>query len=165
MTRAKIFLPLLLLVVLGGYIIQQRFSDSVSFQASVDSLTTNSTVSIGSDTYIVELATTPIEKSQGLADRDTLGTDAGMLFVFSPAEQPAFWMRDMRFSIDIVWIKNQKIIGLEKNLPVPNPKTALENLSNYPAPDLVDYVLEINAGRAANYRVGDSVVIGNPEST
>ena len=80
-----------------------------------------------------------------------------MLFVFSEPHIQRFWMKDMNFPLDIIWIRDFKVIGLEENVPQPannDGKTARMN-----SPEPADMVLEVNAGEVAKYGIsaGDMV--------
>lgn len=64
----------------------------------------------------VELALTPEEREQGLSGRDKLNEDEGMLFVFDHVDKYSFWMKDMNFPIDIIWISSDlKVVYIKKN--------------------------------------------------
>lgn len=134
----------------------------LSFEASGDSAAT--TVSINSRNFVVEIAQTEEEKAQGLSGRSQLGTNNGMLFVFDPPTIPSFWMREMNFALDFVWIdENLRVIDLTKNVPVPAAGTRLQDLPRYSPTSEVKYVLEINAGQTDSILIGDSVVIRNTD--
>lgn len=77
-----------------------------------------------------------------------------MLFIFETPGQHGFWMKDMNFSIDIVWIdENLQIVGIDKNI-------APETFPNIFYPNqLVKYVLEIPAGYSDAHRIGLGAVI------
>lgn len=89
----------------------------------------------------VDIADEPHEQTQGLSDREYMAEDEGMIFILRQSFIPAFWMKDMKFGLDIIWIDSDKtIIGIEKNvLPETFPKT-------FSPPSPVKYVLEVNAG-------------------
>jgi len=95
------------------------------------------------ETIIADLAKTEEERTQGLMFRNTLNDDQGMLFVFEEEGLYFFWMKNMNFAIDILWLDRQKrIVHLELNVP-PCKK---EPCPTY-APDLpAKYVLELKAG-------------------
>lgn len=112
-----------------------------------------------SRTFSVELAETIEEQSTGLADRDRLEADRGMLFVFDPPAEPSFWMRGMRFNLDILWIADGHIIKIDRNLPAPARPDAAANLPTYQPSQPIDFVLEINAGSSAEFLVGDTVSV------
>ena len=106
----------------------------------------------------VEIADTDDSRAQGLSDRKSLADGKGMLFDFRNTDykKPGFWMKDMLISIDMVWIKNGKIIGITPNVPIPpNDK----DLELYYPPSEVSHVLEVPASWSAknNLKVGDVV--------
>ncbi len=110
---------------------------------------------INDNQFLVEVAQTNSEKSLGLSGREGLNTNAGMLFIFSKPSKQYFWMKDMKFPIDIVWIdENKKIVGYFENAkPEDYPEV-------YPSPQNVPYVLEISSGavQKSNLKVGDTVI-------
>jgi uncharacterized membrane protein (UPF0127 family) len=103
-------------------------------------------------TMRVEVANTPDDRAQGLSDRDRLAADAGMLFDLGETRVPGFWMKDMRFPLDMVWIDEHKmIVGVAVDVQ-PQPGVPDSELRRY-SPDVpVRYVLEINSG--ASLRLG-----------
>ncbi len=80
-------------------------------------------VSIGNTTINAEIADTNTTRTLGLSGRDSLEEGNGMLFVFPTADKHGFWMKNMKFSIDIVWADENKIIFIEKSVsPTTFPK-------------------------------------------
>ena len=81
-----------------------------------------------------------------------------MLFDFKQSTQPSFWMKDMNFSLDLIWISQNKIAGVTENVPAPSNKN--QKLPLYSPPSPIDQVLEVNAGWAKknNIAVGDEVI-------
>lgn len=124
---------------------------------------TTTQIRVGKTTFTVELAVTALEEMRGLSFRANLAEGAGMLFEFSPSIQN-FWMKDMNFPIDIIWIANNKVVGFAQNAK-PQPGVPLWGLTIYSSPDDVNQVLEVNAGIVAkdNITIGDAVtnVSGN----
>jgi len=116
---------------------------------------TTDQIRVGSAVFTVELATTTLAEARGLSFRASLAEGTGMLFTFSPGVQN-FWMKDMNFPIDIIWIASGKVAGFVQDA-MPQPGVALWNLTVYTSPDGVDRVLEVNAGTVAK----DSIAIGN----
>jgi uncharacterized membrane protein (UPF0127 family) len=117
-------------------------------------------VSIGKNVFTVEMATTTIEEARGLSFRTSLAEGTGMLFTFNPGIQN-FWMKDMNFPIDIIWISQGKVAGFVENAK-PEPGVSLMRLTIYTSPDNVDRVLEVNAGIVAKdgIKAGDEVSFG-----
>ena len=93
----------------------------------------------------VEIAKTPEERQKGLGGRTSLDQDSGMLFVFNTKVKPSFWMKDTKISLDFIWIRDGKIVGIDKNVQ-PQPNASDSELKLYPAPEPVDFVLEVNGG-------------------
>jgi len=119
-------------------------------------------LSIDGATWTVELATTMVEQARGLSYRASLAPGAGMLFVFSRPGVQNFWMKDMRFPLDMIWIAGDgTVAGFAQDAPAPAPGTALWNLPVYSSPPGVNEVLEVNAGTVAKYniKVGDTVTV------
>jgi len=109
--------------------------------------------------FYVDVAKTQTEQEKGLAIYNSLPQDKGMIFPFKTADYYAFWMKDMKFSIDIIYIRGNKIIDIFKSVPV--QKSDEEMLSIVKPKDKADIVLEINAGlsKKYNFKIGDLVQI------
>jgi uncharacterized membrane protein (UPF0127 family) len=117
-------------------------------------------VHIGAVLVHAEVATTPAAQIKGLGGRESMADDAGMLFVFPNARQATFWMKDMRFPLDFVWISADKHVEeVTQSVPAPAPGTADADLTLYKPAGAVQYVVELNAGavEASGIRVGDAV--------
>jgi phosphatidylglycerol:prolipoprotein diacylglycerol transferase len=95
----------------------------------------------------VEVVNTPASMTQGLSDRNEIGSD-GMLFIFPNPGPLRFWMRRMHFDLDMVWIRKGKIIGITSNVSAPQPLTPESLLPSYASPSDADMVLELPAGTA-----------------
>ena len=114
----------------------------------------SSTVRIGGETLRVTVAATEMTRKQGLSGRAGLANDEGMLFIFPRDGTYSFWMKDMRFSIDIIWISaGGRIVYITPDV---SPATYPED---FVSPTLARYVLEVPAGftGAHGVRVGDIV--------
>lgn len=109
----------------------------------------------------VDIARTPQEKSQGLSGRSWLREGSGMLFLYDQPLIPAFWMKDMLFSIDIVWIRGGKVIDVSENLPIPRPRQERAELPTYAPREPITEVLEVPAGwvMRQNIKIGSAVVM------
>src|ERR1043166_4776967 len=62
------------------------------------------TISIDGAPVVVEVASTETQREQGLSGRSALPSGRGMLFVFDADAEWGFWMKDMSFAIDMVWL-------------------------------------------------------------
>lgn len=109
-------------------------------------------VELGTKTLQVEVVTTAASITQGLSGRPTLGSD-GMLFILPSPSVPQFWMKEMLFDLDLVWIHDDQVIAITPNVPHPAPGTNLQELPLYSPPGLVDKVLEIEAGKAVEWEI------------
>ena len=109
-------------------------------------------LTIGSTTVSVEIADDPKERAQGLMNREALGADQGMLFVY-PDERPrTFWMKDTSLPLSIAYLDAQgRIVRIADmtpfdTSPVPSVRPAM-------------YALEVNQGWFTRHavQVGASV--------
>lgn len=107
-------------------------------------------------TVTVELARSVPEKVRGLSGRSGLKPGHGMLFVYEQPQPIGIWMKDMRFPLDIIWVRDGRIVHLEKNAP-PLVPAGPERV--YTATG--ELVLEVPAGFAEQQklRVGDRVKV------
>ena len=110
----------------------------------------------------VEVARSSTEVQKGLSGRETLPENAGMLFVFERPARYRFWMPDMHFPLDIIWINKGHVAGIEKNIP---PLADKKQPIFYTPQEPVRFVLETNAGFAKknNIQVGDPVMLNYTE--
>lgn len=115
----------------------------------VERAATTVPLSIGNNTYHLEVATTSQAQEIGLGGRMVMDKDRGMLFSYSDEDQRCFWMKDMRFPLDIIWVDSTKrITRVEYNLaPGSYPRTFCVKAK---------YVIELNARAAKqnDLRVG-----------
>ncbi len=117
-------------------------------------------VRVGKAVFPVELALTAEQRRQGLSGRETLPSGTGMLFVYQQERQYSFWMKEMRFPLDMVWIgADCTVVDLTLGAPIPEPDQTLEQLPRFSPVRPTQYVLEINAGEsvAGDIEPGDLV--------
>ena len=108
----------------------------------------------------LEVVRTPDEQRRGLGYRDSLAWDHGMLFPYDGRPDfHAFWMRGMRFDIDIVWIRKGRIVDIAHRVPHPGPEDPTGNGPTVRPREMSDRVLEVPAGyaQAHGWRIGDPV--------
>ena len=101
------------------------------------------TVVIGEISVVAQIADTACKQELGLSGRSGLAEGMGMLFVFGDEGAHGFWMKDMHFPIDMVWIDRALLVtGVEKNVqPASYPLVYGKNYNSA-------YVLELPAGFA-----------------
>jgi len=116
------------------------------------------TIEIGTKRFSVDVAETMGARAKGLSGREKLDKDEGMFFIFGSPGKYGFWMKDMKFPIDIIWIKENKIVGFEENID-PQIGVSKFNLKMYYPPEPVQNVLEVNAGTVSEmgFKIGDEI--------
>lgn len=73
-----------------------------------------------------------------------------MLFIFPRAEKYGFWMKGMRFPLDIIWVSEEKVVHIERNISPTSRETFRPDVA-------ADQVIEVNAGSADQLREGDRI--------
>lgn len=136
MAGIKYFIKQILIIVIGFL--------AVTILIAISGLikdTTQESIKINDIQIYIERAVTQKEQAKGLGGRELLPKDSGMLFVYNSPAVRLFWMKDMLFPIDIIWIdESKKIINITKNI---SQDSFPERFSSE-MPAL--YVLEVNAG-------------------
>lgn len=100
---------------------------------------------------VVQMVVSASAQQKGLSGTSSV-PEEGMLFVYPTESYPIFWMKDMKYAIDIVWIGAKgEITGVEVAAPPPDSNTPDAALQRYTAPAPTQYVLELQAGKAAEY--------------
>ena len=113
---------------------------------------------VGNKIVMVEIVDSDDERGQGLSGRDALKNDQGMLFVFDEPGRPSFWMKDMNFPLDFIWIYEDAVVEVRENVPA-----AIEGgvARTYEPTIPATMMLEVNSGWVKQYgiRVGDRVTV------
>lgn len=110
------------------------------------------TATFGDKKVTLDVADTEQTREKGLSGRSSLADDHGMLFLFDEPGLPTFWMKGMKFPIDILFLNNDKIVTIYKNVSA--PKTTTENPKEYYQPTYPsDKVIELKAGAADQYNL------------
>jgi len=152
--KNKLFYLLILIIATASLwlIVDERINNK-SDGRSVDNQQFTS-LKLGNQTFLAEIAKTEKERERGLSGKNSLPEDFGMLFVFNKPDKYLFWMKEMNFPIDIIWLnENKKIVDITTNLATSTyPNTVTSQTSAL-------YVFEINAGLADkyNFKIGDSL--------
>ena len=131
--------------VLAAFLINQPSNTSAS---KCGPYRNDKTMAIGSTAIKVEVVQTPAERQKGLSGRLCIEKNQGMLFIFDKPSHYPFWMKDMNFPIDIVWIDdNHKVVDLDINVnPSTYPNTFVSEKS-------AQYVLELQANRTKDLKI------------
>lgn len=109
-------------------------------------------IDLNKHSLTVETVTQPASIELGLSGRSSIGAD-GMLFIFNRDQETKFWMKEMQFDLDMVWLRDGQVVGVTANVPAPSPNIQRQALPLYSSPGLVDMVLEIPAGKAAEWQI------------
>lgn len=112
--------------------------------------------------FQLDVANTHELRREGLSGRTQLESNEGMLFLYDTRGEYGFWMKDMNFPIDIVWLNDEdEIITIAADVsPDSYPETF------YPAKK-ASKVIEIPAETAADLdlKIGDQLNLSDPTST
>jgi uncharacterized protein len=110
-------------------------------------------VELAGERYIVEVANDDAERAQGLMFRDRMEPDRGMLFIHDRQERLAYWMKNTRIPLDILYFDEQrKLVSQQRDVP---PCSLGDRCPPYPSTGPARYVLELNAGQAARLKLED----------
>jgi uncharacterized membrane protein (UPF0127 family) len=118
------------------------------------------TVTIRGHAIDVDVARSRDAQRLGLGRYLSLDCGRGMLFPYAQAGFYSFWMKGMHFDIDIIWIREGRIVGIAARVPAPPEPDAPDPARARPR-ELVDLVLEVPAGyaQAQGWRRGDRVTV------
>jgi uncharacterized membrane protein (UPF0127 family) len=128
---------------------RQAVAPVLNTQKSYDAI-----VTIGSVDIPVTIADSPQEQEQGLSGTDSLDEGSGELFVFNTVGKYGFWMKDMNYPLDLIWIDEKlNIVAISKDIS-PNTYPTIFN-----PPTDVKYVLEVNAGFSTKHGITENQLI------
>ncbi len=115
------------------------------------------TIVIKDKIILVDVADTPYKLGKGLSGRQSLAENQGMIFIFPKNSLYKFWMNEMKFPLDIIWIKDNKIVEMVKNMSIPVD----DNISSYEPQNEANMVLEVGSGTIEkyNWQPGDEIQI------
>ena len=142
--RKTIFISIKVsLCIIQLFSFNQSFAEEIVYSHAIVSTSTGEEIP-------VEVADTLKKRRLGLGKRTSLKKGWGMLFVFEKRKPHRFWMKDMQFPLDIIWLDNHRIVHIIHNAKPVNSRDEPEIMTS-PVP--VNFVLEIAAGRAAKLRL------------
>jgi hypothetical protein len=106
-------------------------------------------VRVGNTEIRAEIADTLIKRTRGLMFRKSLPENEGMLFIFDSEKYEGFWMMNMSFPIDIIWInKEKKVVDVTKDA-----QPCKFSCQVYTPKEKAMYVLEVNANFTEEHKV------------
>jgi uncharacterized membrane protein (UPF0127 family) len=110
-------------------------------------------VELGGTRYRVEIADDDTERARGLMFREAMDDDRGMLFIHEREQPLAYWMKNTKIALDILYFDAQlKLVSQQRDVP---PCTLGDGCPPYPSDAPARYVLELNAGQAAKLDLQD----------
>lgn len=124
-------------------------------------------VEVGGQRFKVEVAADDASRARGLMFRESMPLDHGMLFVFEHEQPLAFWMKNTRIPLDILYFDaGRRLVSVSADTPP--CRTAY--CPSYPSAGPARYVLELNAGKARELQLQPGALlriepIGGPSAT
>lgn len=154
----KIFIVYAVIIIIVIIIALIKFGGSLAFPFGK-----SATATIKNQKFTLMVAQSEHDKSVGLSGRQSLSPNTGMIFVFDKPGIYSFWMKDMKFPIDMVFLNNTTIDTIYKNIPPPAAHENTANLKVYSPQNNINYVLELPAGTADKYSLkpGDTITLQN----
>lgn len=146
-------------IIFGRGFAPTQFTSQVSTPSAQIEKKENVQVTVRDLSVQAKIADEQNEQQKGLSKLSSLAIDQGMLFVFEQNKRHTFWMKDVEFAIDIIWIdESKKIVDIAQNVS-PEPGKSDKELTRYVPRADAKYVLEINAGLSSlhNLQIGDPV--------
>lgn len=115
-------------------------------------------VELAGSRYQVELAQDDKSRARGLMFRTEMAENHGMLFIHERQEPQAYWMKNTKLALDILYFDEQrKLVSQQRDVP---PCSAGNACPPYPSVKPARYVLELNAGQAAKLKLEDGAELG-----
>jgi uncharacterized membrane protein (UPF0127 family) len=154
---STIIIGIIGLTVLTIYLSSKNALPKISdfYDASMFNASSTITITAPHGNINTEVSSTTGERELGLSGRTRLAPDSGMLFIFPNPGIYGFWMKDMNFPIDIVWIdESHNVVSINSDVATSTYPDSLFPPSN------ISYVLELNAGAAREFGIatGTSLV-------
>ncbi|UHQ24135.1 DUF192 domain-containing protein [Lysobacter sp. 5GHs7-4] len=114
-------------------------------------------VELAGQRYTVEVADDDEERAMGLMFREEMAPDRGMVFLHERLGPQAYWMKNTKIPLDILYFDNdRKLVSQQRDVP---PCSAGNQCPPYPSAAPARYVLELNAGQAAKLNLQDGAVL------
>lgn len=152
----------LMLAGVAAFIVVVGLISKNKVTINTSNTTSLKTIKVGTVNLQVAVADTDATRKKGLGGVTNLPANQGMLFVFDKkTATPSFWMKGMLIPLDMIWIKEGRVVQIDANIPNPKAGTLDNQLKIYSPGQPVDYVLEVNAGFSDrnNIKVGDMVTL------
>ncbi len=110
-------------------------------------------VELAGHRYVIEIADDDAERARGLMYRDSMQADRGMLFIHDSQKPQAYWMKNTKIALDILYFDDTRtLVSQQRDVP---PCSLGDACPSYPSNAPARYVLELNAGEAARIKLED----------
>ena len=107
--------------------------------------------------FEVEIADDNEERARGLIFRESMEDDRGMLFIHEHQSPQAYWMKNTKIALDILYFDNDhKLVSQQRDVP---PCSLGDACPPYPSNAPARYVLELNAGQAEKLKLQDGALL------
>jgi uncharacterized membrane protein (UPF0127 family) len=145
-------------LILGGCSLLPTPQKALPIKQVQESGLPKQALSINGISLVVEVASTESDKAHGLSGRQSLPEGTGMLFLFDRLDRYSFWMNDMKFALDFIWLNQGQIVEITPQVPAPSAQDPVPAAVR-PSRE-VSAVIEVPAGWTAknNIAVGDEVM-------
>ena len=145
---------LITLLIVGGGVFVYLFSGTSDLDHTKSIITIADKVE-----FNIEIKDSIAEQTKGLSGREVLADNTGMLFVYDEPRSLGFWMKEMNFALDFLWIRDSVVIGIDEKIP--HPAAYNNEIYRLSSPGNSDMVLEINAGLVEKHgiEIGDIVAL------
>ena len=131
-------------------------ASAVASATPAASVAATSHIQVAGRTIAVEIADTFQSRQKGLSGRPSLAKGTGLVLYWPRPEPTSIWMPDMNFAIDVIFVRDDKIVFIEKNA---QPCPSREDCPTFGTTTPVNYVLEVPAGSVTEWgiKVGDPI--------
>jgi uncharacterized membrane protein (UPF0127 family) len=153
MRKELIIILIIILSVISFFSSNLRLSRNINLKH---------TLSINGNKFLIDIADIDILRTKGLSGRISMSRNEGMLFIFSEYGIYSFWMKEMNFPLDFVWVRDETVVDITQNVPKPAIEDGnTQNLPLYSPKIPINKVLEINSGmvKETNIKIGDKIII------
>jgi uncharacterized protein len=132
------------------------YKEAKFFFSNTIEKTYSTRIIVGEQAVVVEVVDSDEKRIKGLSGKESLEPNQGMFFIFEKSDYYSIWMKDMNFSIDILWInENKEVVHIEEDI---SPKTYPKLFT--PRQKAL-YILEVTAGfvKKGGIQVGDQITV------
>lgn len=145
------------LILMGCVAINAPVAQQIQTEQLGQMLPVTAKANFGQAVIELEVARTPEQQAMGLMYRTSLADNRGMLFLFEEARYTQFWMKNVTIPLDMIFIRDGVIQAIFSDVP----PCAAEPCPTYGPQTLIDQVIELKGGRAAELGLqkGDPVKI------